>query len=362
MKGWQYEHFYLALITLFAIWMGVRRLISSDYSHQEKGSSWIFPLVLSVAFAFWLGLRPVHPAFGDTVNYAYEYNMKDIRTIGFDWNSEWLWQWLMMFCKSAGFTVHQFFLVIEVIYVLTAFFAAKRFMPNDPMLAMLFVMGSLMFYTFGVNGLRNGIACHIVLLAISLLLDDKYVLGGLLCLCAFGFHRSTMLPIVSTIAAMFFIKDFKYALIFWIASIFISLIAGGAITNFFADLGFDDRMTQYTTSKDMSLFSREGFRWDFLLYSSMPIVMGWYICLKRKIQDNWYNVICVTYALCNAFWIMVIRSSYSNRFAYLSWFIYPIVIAYPLINLPVWEDQDRKTGLILLAYVSFTVFMMAVVW
>ena len=59
---------------------------------------------------------------------------------------------------------------------------------------------------------------------------------------------------------------------------------------------------------------------------------------------------------------MVIRSSYSNRFAYLSWFIYPIVIAYPLINLPVWEDQDRKTGLILLAYVSFTVFMMAVVW
>jgi FtsH-binding integral membrane protein len=90
--------------------------------------------------------------------------------------------------------------------------------------------------------------------------------------------------------------------------------------------------------------------------------MGWYICVKRKIQDNWYNVICMTYCLCNAFWIMVIRSAYSNRFAYLSWFIYPIVIAYPLINLPVWEDQDRKTGWILLAYVVFTAFMLTIIW
>ncbi len=114
--------------------------------------------------------------------------------------------------------------------------------------------------------------------------------------------------------------------------------------------------------RDMSQFSREGFRWDFLLYSTVPIVMGWYICVKRKIQDNWYNVICTVYCLCNAFWIMVIRSAFSNRFAYLSWFIYPIVIAYPLINLPVWEDQDRKTGIILLAYAGFTFFMLTFIW
>ena len=66
--------------------------------------------------------------------------------------------------------------------------------------------------------------------------------------------------------------------------------------------------------------------------------------------------------LCNAFWIMVIRSAFSNRFAYLSWFIYPIVIAYPLVNLRVWDDQDRKTGWILLSYVGFTAVMIAFVW
>ena len=59
---------------------------------------------------------------------------------------------------------------------------------------------------------------------------------------------------------------------------------------------------------------------------------------------------------------MVIRSAFSNRFAYLSWFMYPTVVAYPLIYLPLWEDQDRKTGWILLGYCAFTAFMWFVVW
>jgi hypothetical protein len=59
---------------------------------------------------------------------------------------------------------------------------------------------------------------------------------------------------------------------------------------------------------------------------------------------------------------MVIRSSFSNRFAYLSWFIYPLVIAYPLANLPVWKEQDQKIGVILLAYCGFTLFMEVIYW
>ena len=342
MSPFYYQPIYLALVLFLSIWVGVRRIASPDYTHQQKGTFWLFPLLISMFFAVWLGLRPVSSAFGDTVNYALEYRTMDIHEVRMDWNREWIWQWLMIACKSAD--------------------SVKRFMPKDPMLGMLFVAGSLMFFTFGVNGIRNGMACHLVLLAISLLLDDKYFLGGLLCLVAFGIHRSTMLPIAASLVAIFAVRDFHYALAFWIASIFISLIAGGAVSNFFAGLGFDDRMTQYTRAQDMSIFSREGFRWDFLLFSAVPVFMGWYICVKRKIQDNWYNVICMTYCLCNAFWIMVIRSAYSNRFAYLSWFIYPIVIAYPLVNLPVWDDQDRKTGWILLAYVAFTAFMLMVVW
>jgi hypothetical protein len=363
MNPFYYEPIYIAFLVLMGIWVGVRRILSSDFSHQERGSGWLLPLMICIVFAFWLGLRPVSgAAFGDTANYALEYDLKGSHSVKMDWHSEWIWQWLITGCKSLGLSVNVFFLIIELVYVMTAFFAVRRFMPKDPILGMLFVAGSLMFFSFGTNGIRNGMACHIVLLAISLLLSDKYILGSLLCLVAFGLHRSTALPIMAVVVAILGLRDFRYAMAFWFVSILVSLVAGDAVSDFFASLGFDDRMTQYTQIKDMSAFSREGFRWDFLLYSAMPVLMGWYICIYKKIQDNWYNAICMVYCLCNAFWIMVIRSAYSNRFAYLSWFIYPIVIAYPLVNMPVWEDQDKKTGWILLAYVGFTGFMLTIVW
>ena len=112
----------------------------------------------------------------------------------------------------------------------------------------------------------------------------------------------------------------------------------------------------------MSEFSKAGFRWDFLLYSTAPVVMAWYVCIKKDLQDNWYNAICTVYCLCNAFWVLVIRSAFSNRFAYLSWFLYPIVIAYPLVNMPIREDQDRFTGWVLIAYAGFSAFMWFIFW
>ena len=172
-----------------------------------------------------------------------------------------------------------------------------------------------------------------------------------------------MLPIVAIVVGLFLIKDVKVSIEFWLLSILVSLVAGDTVTSFLASLTFDDRLSSYTSSDtDMSQFSSTGFRWDFLLYSAMPVCMAWYVCVKRQIQDNWYNALCVTYCLCNAFWIIVIRSSFSNRFAYLSWFLYPLMIAYPLVNLPVWKDQDQKIGLILLSYCGFTLFMQFIYW
>jgi hypothetical protein len=108
---------------------------------------------------------------------------------------------------------------------------------------------------------------------------------------------------------------------------------------------------------DEEIFSHTGFRWDFLLYSLFPVVMIWYVTRHRKFNDLGYNVIANTYLFCNAFWIMVIRSSFSNRFAYLSWFMYPLVMFYPLLRMNIWKDQDRKTAIILFLYSLFTFFM-----
>ena len=171
-----------------------------------------------------------------------------------------------------------------------------------------------------------------------------------------------MLPIVGIFAGRFLLTDLKWIVYLWFFSIPLSLAFGGSLINFFASLGFDDRMSSYNTSEYSDQFSKTGFRWDFLLYSFMPILMGWYVCVKKKIKDDLYKALCITYTLCNAFWVLVINAAFSNRFAYLSWFMYPIIIAYPLVNLPIWKDQDKKTGLILLAYSGCNLFMWGYYW
>jgi hypothetical protein len=85
--------------------------------------------------------------------------------------------------------------------------------------------------------------------------------------------------------------------------------------------------------------------------------MVWYVTHYRKFKDQTFNILANTYLLSNAFWIMVIRSAFSNRFAYLSWFIYPLVIVYPLLRMNIWKDQDRKTAIIFFLYSGFSFFM-----
>ena len=152
----------------------------------------------------------------------------------------------------------------------------------------------------------------------------------------------------------YWIKNFKTVYIFWVLSIVISLVAGSFITSLFVGLSFDDRMARYAVQYEMNRQATIGFRWDFILYSAMPIILGYYVIVKKGIKDTAYMILLNTYTLSNAFWVMVIRANYSNRFAYLSWFMYAIVLAYPCLKLNVWgKRQGQITAYIMLAQVAF---------
>lgn len=335
---------------------------SPGYILQENGSHDFFmPLFLCLFYAIFLGCRPVSNLFGDTLNYAREYSEMEVHDVYMNWRGEWIWQWFMVLCRSLDLPLEWFFTFVDLVYFLSVLWAIKILMPENVMLGILFVMSSLMFYTFGVNGIRNGVACHLLLLGVAFVLCGKYVVGCVIGIVAFGIHRSTALPIAAFVAALLLLKNVKYSIYFWLACIPLSLTAGGFFISILGSLGFDDRMSQYSILDESEGFSSTGFRWDFLLYSSMPVLMAWWVCVKKNISDNWYNALCTMYCLCNAFWILVIQASFSNRFAYLSWFMYPIIIAYPLIMLPVWEDQDQKIGLTLFVYMAFTLAM-SFVW
>lgn len=346
----------LAAISLV---VGVRDIASPGYERQEKGApGFLLPLLVSVVYAVFLGTRPYTAyVFGDSNNYARSFAILDVEDFHINLSGEWLWDLMMYSFKTLHLDVSDFFLFVSLCYFLFVLFAIKIVMPRNPMLALLFTFTSLMFYSFGINGLRNGLACHITLFGIALALDGKLPVSAILFVAAYSIHHSVVLPVASVVAALYFLKDIRISLWIWLLSIPLSLVSGNFFMNFFSGLGFDDRMAQYSEQIHQDLFSSTGFRWDFLAFSCAPVVMAWYVCVKKRISDNWYNVICAVYLICNALWILVIRSSYSNRFAYLSWFIYPFVIAYPLIMLPLWRKQDQMVGMILIVYVAFTLIM-----
>ncbi len=348
-------------LVIYYIGSGEQKLLRSDGHEVSQG----FAVLLTFVIIYYVGLRPIYRDFVDMKMYAESYRLivPGMRYKNPSLGNEWLWDDLIVYFNHNGFTVYSFFFFVEFIYVIGMLVSASIVTRNNLMMTMMFMITSFSFLSFGENGIRNGLSCSILMIAICLLPknETKYkVLAVMLMILAMGVHRSSLLPIVASIASLFAIKDTKTAIRFWIASFGISLVAGPLMEQFFASLGFDDRMERYTSTDQATMestFSRTGFRWDFMLYSVFPVIMIWYVTIYRKFRDKTYNVIAITYLLCNAFWLMVIRAAYSNRFAYLSWFIYPLVIAYPLLRMNLWKDQDRRTAITLFFYSGFAFFM-----
>ena len=374
-------------ITLFCLSICMRYVSSPDCKNLLQQNSVTGGIVLAIVLIFFIGLRPIAAIFGDTAVYAWGYNKMAVTHITVDWNKEWLFQAISIWCKSNKWNVTVFFLIIETGYIGFMLWAYKKALSENFWMASLFALSAFSFFTYGVNGMRNGLACSMVTLGIIFLAKDRNIpVAIVLCGLALGVHKSTLLPTAALAAAFFVLKNPKIALWFWVASIPVSLVAGGPISNYFMSLGFDDRATSYMSGHNAQYgnFSSTGFRWDFLLYSAMPVWMIWFVmktidkkreemggfCQEEdesgivgagivadKVSMRVFNVLATVYLLTNAFWVMVIKAAFSNRFAYLSWFIYPLVLAYAVIRLHLWENQDKKAAWILLAHAIFTQFM-----
>ena len=347
-------------------------------------------LFFAVVLIVFIGLRPVMRGFfGDSQNYAYGYRFDPINVaFSINFEEEWFWRYVRDTCRVSGMSVHFWFFIIAIGYIGFFFWGLQKLVGENSWMAMLFFLSAFSTYQFGVNGLRNGFACSMAFLAFAIAANgniSKMILGCVVLIFALGSHKSIMLPVAAFVAATYFIKSPKWAIYFWILSIGVSLVAGGTMVNFFAGLGFDDRMSSYANGMDEfgDSFSSTGFRWDFLAYSAMPIWLTWYVTSKAEKERAEYgdtieeaetnitgagriadahsmrvfNILATTYILANSFWVMVIKAAFSNRFAYLSWFLYPVVLAYGVIRLHIWPDQDRKAGMILLLHAGFTFFM-----
>lgn len=303
----------------------------------------------------YMGTRPVSKVFADMAAYSDGYKrIQRGETIVI--KKDFIFNYFMVFCTKI-MSNRMFFFLCAVIYTVPNYLFAKKYGGKYWFYVFFMFAGSFLFWAFGTNGIRNGLATAMFLLALTYY--DKKILSYLLIAIGIGIHSSLMITAFA-FAVAGLNKNPRLYLWIWLLAIPLSLAGGAFWENFFGSIGFaEDRTSGYLTGSEetKSQFSATGFRWDFLFYSSFATFAGWYFIFKKRITDKFYVHLWGTYMIANAFWILVIRASFSNRFAYLSWFLMAAVIAYPMLRYKLWNNQYKIIGVVLTIYFLFTYFL-----
>lgn len=230
-------------------------------------------------------------------------------------------------------TPRGFFWITALIYVFSYYIFSRRMFSKDGIAFFVVMsMGCLGFSNYGTNVIRSGVAIGILLFCVSS--NFKLFIKILLAVVAVSVHKSMLIPIAGWIASKYINKT-QMVFIIWCMFLFLS-VSNVDLSFFFESIGFiDERVDTYVDSMEEFEGSyQQGFRFDFLVYSCAPMAIYYYFSERKNIVDKFYARVFKTYLLVNAVWLLVIRMAYTDRMAYLSWFMIPFITLYPLIKYP----------------------------
>lgn len=249
-----------------------------------------------------------------------------------------------------------YFFITALIYTGCYYWSCIKLAPKGTLIMFLMFCSSMFFIAYGVNTIRAGLAMALLIYGISSYQKNKilfYVLG----ICAINIHFSIALTFIAFIIANI-LKTPKFCFYLWCACIMASIFAGAWFENLFANIIDDSKFNNYVlASQELDSHYKSGFRIDFILYSIIPIILGYYYIYKKKFNDKYYFGLYCTYIIANSFWILVIRANFSDRFAYLSWALMPILIIYPLLHQKLFKQQYLIITICLLCSTLFSMII-----
>lgn len=346
-----YEVVYLIALFIFTVLVSIRY---SGYPQTRVGINQtenpFVSLILCLATILFIGFRPVSPVFVDMMGYYYQWDTWDFGEKTFFWDQQNLiFDNLRIFMSTSHLPARSFIVLISFIYFGLMWWACRRMFPSDTLLAFLVCLGAFSTFAYGTNGIKAGAAASFFLLALSYF--DKRIISALLAIISIGFHHSMIMVVGCYLIVCIYHKP-KLFFAIW-ALCFI--LAAAHVTYFqsvFNSLA-DEQGQMYLSGQEFG----KGFRIDFILYSFMPVLVGYYAVFKKKIKSKHYNIVLCLYLLTNSVWMLCMYAEFTNRIAYLSWFLYPIVLIYPFIKEEWATKQYQTVGWISVAHIAFTMFM-----
>jgi len=259
--------------------------------------------------------------------------------------------------------VQVFFIASALIYCLLPYAMFKKHFGELANYVLIVYVISFSFLPFGVNGVRNGLAVAIFLWALKFY-EKKWLMYSLMIL-SITFHKAMLLPLLAYLISFLVIKNEKKVLLFWVLCTPISLLFRGTLENF-TELIFssdsiiqDERASTYFSEESQKYKVSGQFRLDFILYSAIAIFVGYWAIIKKGFQNQFYSLLFRTYVIANGIWILLIYAPYTNRIAYLSWFLMPIILTVPFVSDLRFKIANNKQKLIYVIYgsLAFTLIM-----
>lgn len=311
--------------------------------------------IVALSFALFIGIRPLSGVFVDMMNYNSFYHALYFgRDFTFDSDTQNLiFDNLMVWLASNRYGIEAFFLIISLIYFIAAYWAMRKLFPRDALYAFIAFLGAFSTFSYATNGIKAGAAASLFLCALAVY--KKPLWAAIFLALSLGFHHSMVLPIVAFIVCALW-RNPKYYITVWVISLVISLLHITAIQEIFASMS-DEGGASYLNAVDNDWGGKTGFRYDFVLYSFAPIAVGWWAIFKKGLKSNGYNFIINTYTLTNSVWMLCMYANFTNRIAYLSWLMYPVVLVFPFMSKEFMPRQNRALNIAVWGQLLFTLAM-----
>jgi hypothetical protein len=312
---------------------------NTDLFYKYRNSFKYFQFFFVAFCVLLIGFRPAGAnGYLDTKMYIdlFQYTKENHeleypKDMGFDYS---------MLFTSYFLNYRGFFLLCSLTSFVILFFTSKIINQKSWFLFFLATCSSLYFFDYQVYTIRQGLACAFALLAF--VHPKKYIKIPFL-IASVLFHKSLLLPVIGYLGCSLIYNGTLLYVIMWICSIPISYFSGHWWEFFFAKFLKNDERTLYLTkfSTNSTWLLRTGFRVDILLFNFLFVLVGIYYIWILKINDKVYQTIFNVYLVCNVIIILVIRANNIHRFAYLVWFLIPVLLLYPLLIKE--NDTTQKT-------------------
>lgn len=360
-----YSHIYIWLVVVLSIVVFNPYATYTQSRLIDRGNTSSTGGVLLFAFlTFFIGLRPISGLyFIDMAGYNYSYETKIGEPFVFNWDTtNKIFDNLLSFFASNNVPVSLFFLVLAAVYFGGIAWSSAMLFPRDKLASFLVYLGAFSTFSYGTNGMKAGVAASLFLIAVALYVNRKYIWAIIFVLLSLGFHHSMILPIVAFVICIF-VRDPKLYFVLWIFCLVMAFFHVSFFQSLFASFA-DDSGVEYLSGSGNYIRTdlMGGFRLDFILYSAAPLVVGWIAVYKKHIVSQAYYFILNLYTLINSVWLLCMYAEFTNRIAYLSWLLFPLVLVYPLLNEDWGTFQYRSFKWIAWGHLGFTLFMQYIIY